>query len=146
MKKLVSIILHIKSFGGLIFAASLLIFSAITWFCGGDSVTISTIFQFAALSLFIAAWQFVSFSDVIIKRMKFPLRFLLFTVPFYVAFMLMARIFGWFPLETVGQWVIYTGTFFAVEVLISIIYTIFSNAANKKWTVKLEDYKNNLPK
>ncbi len=145
MKKSMALIFHIKSYGCMIFAASILAYGLFCLIFGWtDSLKISVIFQFAGLSLLLSTWQYVCFTEKVFKKMKYIWRFVLFTVPWYVLFMVLANVLNWFTINSIEQWLLYTAIFFAIEGGISIAYFIFTKFTKERWDKQLKSYQENM--
>lgn len=141
MRKFLACSLYIKTNLALGFSATVFLYSLAASFYGITSITFAFIWQLLGACIFISLLQFVFFSDIVIKNMKYINRLMLFNVPLVATLLGFAMVFKWFPLEKFNAWLIFAAIFIVIEVALSALFTIYSKLMGKKYMQLLEEYK-----
>lgn len=85
--------------------------------------------------------QMLCFSDLLIKKMRYTRRSLLFVVLFLPALSLAAWKAGWFPADNLGSWAMFVGMFFAIFVVMTIGFDVYFRVTGRKYDGLLGQYR-----
>lgn len=90
-----------------------------------------------------AALQFVFFTPVVIKRMTYPLRLLLFGACLYVVLAVLAVTMAWFPIGMVGAWASFTVTYLVMLAAATAAFAVKHRREERTLNEKLDEYRRN---
>ena len=88
-----------------------------------------------------AALQFVFFTPVIIKRMAYPLRLLLFGICLYAVLAILAVTMGWFPTDMVGAWASFTISYLVALAVATAAFAAKHRREERILNEKLNEYR-----
>ena len=88
-----------------------------------------------------AALQFVFFTPIIIKRMTYALRLLLFGLCLYAVLVTLAITMSWFPVEMLGAWVSFTVTYLIMLAAATAIFAVKHKRQERILNEKLNEYR-----
>lgn len=123
------------------FSAAVLIYIIIAGINGAAVVSIPLIWSLLVMSVACATLQYLAFTEVIFKKIRYSLRLIIFVVPFGVTLMVISSIFEWFPRRGGLGWMIFIGIFIAIFVMMTIGFEIYYHFAGKKYDGLLGQYK-----
>ncbi len=146
MKKFFQFVVEFKSWLSLCFTATMFIYLTISWIAGRRNVEISTLFQIMFLAIAVTLLQFVFFSGWVIKKMRYSLRLILFTLPILALITACAVCFGWVPVGNIGAWVTFYVIFLVCFVLICAGFEFCFWVTGKKYDGLLGQYRENQEK
>ncbi len=130
-----------KAGASLSYTAAVLIYAVVSLLLGEKNVSITVLFELLALCLAGSLLQYVAFTDAVIKKMRYSLRMVVFTLPFLALMTLCAVIFDWFPKGEPFAWV----TFFVIFVLALAGFTagfeIYYRASGRRYDGLLGEYR-----
>lgn len=142
MKKFVEILLSLKSMAALVFSGQIMIWAVIgTFFSKGDMLPLSFVWQALAVAVFAALWHFVTFTNIVIKRMRYSLRLALFSVAQLLMLAGFAYVFAWFPAGSFGAWLSFLLVYLVILGVTTAAYEIYNRITGKKYTARLERYR-----
>lgn len=141
MKKFMKFVVEWKAAASLMFTASVMLFLVVCLFRGETVVRTSTVWSILVVSLLGTHIQLLCFTDLVIKKLRYTLRSLLFAVLFLALLAVAAWAFAWFPVGDAGQWLIFVGIFLAVFLVMTIGFEIYFAAAGKKYDGLLGQYR-----
>lgn len=95
----------------------------------------------AGAVLLAAILQIVFFTPVVIKRLGYSARTILFGACFYIVLTLLAVTFQWFPADVPGAWVTWTVSYIAILIFLSVIFTLTYRRKIKLLNENLARYK-----
>lgn len=104
-----------KAGASLSYTAAVLIYAVVSLLLGEKNVSITVLFELLALCLAGSLLQYVAFTDAVIKKMRYSLRMVVFTLPFLALMTLCAVIFDWFPKGEPFAWVTFSVHFRALH-------------------------------
>lgn len=140
MKKVLSALTEFKTWLCLCFTGSMLIYTVCCMLFGSGSMECGEVFQILALSAGVTLLQYLCFTGVVFKKLRYSLRMLIFFFPMMGLLALFAALFHWFPLDRPEVW----GGFLIAAVLafvgISIGFEIYFWAVGKKYSGLLGEY------
>lgn len=100
----------------------------------------------AGAMLLAVVLQLVFFTPLLIRRLNYGARIALFGVCFYAVLTPLAIVFGWFPAELPGAWLIWSLTYVAILALCSLLFTGIYRRETKLLNKQLERYKSETAK
>ena len=131
-----------KSYVCLIFSGEIMVYSIVRQLTVGEAaLPYSLIWQFLAIAFFSTLLQSLCFSSVCFKKMRMPLRMVLFTLVMLCMLSLFAWGFRWFPMDDWRAWLIFGGVFLAAETIIALSFEAYYRLTGEKYTAQLELYK-----
>lgn len=123
------------------YSVAVLIYAVITLLFGEKNVSVTVLFELLALCLAGSLLQYVAFTDAVIKKMRYSLRMVVFTLPFLALMTLCAVAFDWFPKSEPVAW----ATFFIIFVLVLAAFTagfeIYYRASGRRYDGLLGEYR-----
>lgn len=143
MKKFVEQLVAVKSAAAFVFSGQIVVLAFVCMFAGYDSVPNSFIWQALVISVVTALLQFVCFSEVVIKKMRYTVRVLLFALPLLLILSGLAYAFHWFPANNPLSWLLFIVVFAVVLALFTASFEIYYRVTGKKYTDQLENYQAN---
>ncbi|MBC8570673.1 hypothetical protein [Zongyangia hominis] len=147
MKKFIEIVLGIKSYMALVFGGILIVYGVVSFlFCGVTAISYLRLLEILVVAATAAVLHFIAFSDVVIKRMAYGCRILLSSLTMLAVLCLYAVLFHWFPLEKLGDWMIFLLIAAALIAIITAAFQISFQLAGKKYTQMLDAYKKSQPR
>lgn len=141
MKKFLDGVMQWKTYACFMFTGSVIIYMILA-LCMGDSlVSLSTLFSLLIVSAVGTLIQFVAFSEVVIKKMRYSLRMIVFCVPFLAMLIICALCYGWFPVNYAYSWIVFVGIFLVVLGGMTLGFEIYFRITGKKYDGFLGQYK-----
>lgn len=105
---------------------------------GSRGFTIDTLLQLLLLSVVVTIIRLLFLSDKWIKNMRMPIRILCFLVSAILLAVVMAVVFGWFPVDEVYAWLGFGISFVLCTVISVLLSRLKEKAENKKMEQALE--------
>lgn len=96
--------------------------------------------SFFLAGLFIAVFQFVWFTDKLVKKMSYIARTVVFGLCIYFALVACVYIGGWFPIESMISWIAFTIGFLIMLIGITLGYHIYYKRTVGSYEAALEAY------
>lgn len=94
---------------------------------GNQGLSVATMLQFLAMSVFITVWRFLFFTDKVIKNLSLSLRTVGMFTTVVLTIIMFVLLFGWFPLD---DWKAWLG--FAVSFVISVAMSLGLSTLKEK--------------
>ena len=94
---------------------------------GNQGLSVATMLQFLAMSVFITVWRFLFFTDKVIKNLSLSLRTAGMFTAVVLTIIVFVLLFSWFPL---GDWKAWLG--FAVSFVISVAISLGLSTLKEK--------------
>lgn len=141
MKKFLSIVAELKTWGCLSFTASLVTYTLCSMLWGEKAVSHSRIYQLLAMCGLITVLQYVCFSGEFLKKLRYSLRMVLFGAAILLLCGGFAWVFQWLPLKSMGAWGLFFLIFLVIFVVLGLGFEIYFQAAGKKYDGLLGQYK-----
>lgn len=94
---------------------------------GNQGLSVATMLQFLAMSVFITIWRFLFFTDQVIKDLSLALRTAGMFTAVVLTIIVFVLLFSWFPL---GDWKAWLG--FAVSFVISVAISLGLSTLKEK--------------
>jgi len=140
MKRLLEVSVAIKSVAGLVFAGQILVFVIVGTFFGLTDMPFAFIWQAVVIAAVTGVLHYVAFTEEVIKKMKYSLRLVVFSIPLYAMLAAFAAVFQWFP-SGVVSWFLFTAVFIFVFGIFNTAFEIYSRITGKKYNESLSAYK-----
>lgn len=141
MKKSAEVMAEFKKWVCLCFTGQITLYAAFSLIFGQLVMDCVMVFEMLGISLAVSLMQFVFFSGHIIKKLRYSLRLVLFSLLLVGALSLCAVIFHWFPLENGGAWFFFVGAFLVCLLVFTLGFEIYFWAAGKKYDGLLGQYR-----
>ena len=106
-----------------------------------EGAALSQLFSVLLASVAAGTMQVVAFSDLLIKKLAYGWRMVLFFVVFGAILTAFAVGFGWFPTDNMGAWVSFTVIFVLIFAAIAAGIEIYYRASGRKWDDRLDWYR-----
>lgn len=142
MKNFFKIALQFKMNLCLFFAGTAIVMLIICFFTGVTEITTAFLWQTFLICFVGVLIQMIAFSDLIIKKMKFLWRSIIFIVPFLSFLSGCAVWFQWFPTDVIGYWITFCVIFFVIFAVIAGVFEMYYCVTGEHINKSLEDYKN----
>jgi len=151
MKKMLYWLVPVKSFAAMIFAGFIILYivtgSLYAFITGDGSFEYSIPFIFAIqgaiLSVIISVLWTIFFGDLIIKKMRYFLRLVIFSLTLLPVFGVCLLIFINAPTNWAKLWMIVAGAMVVGLIVISLLFESYFKLIGRKYTEILKDYKSN---
>ena len=141
MKKWFKHLMEWKTGACLSYTAAVLIYAVVSLLFGEKNVSITVLFELLALCLAGSLLQYVTFTDAVIKKMRYSLRIIVFTLPFFALMTLCAVVFDWFPKGEPFAWVMFFIIFVLVLALCTAGFEIYYRATGRRYDGLLGEYR-----
>lgn len=142
MESVKKIISQIPKYTAYSFSMSMVVFMVIGLITGVEGMPMSMLIQLLVVCIIAAILQMIAFSDICIKKLAYIKRLSIFMFPFLVVITAFAVKCGWFPVESMGAWVLFIGIFIICFVVSTILFEIHFRITGDKYTGLLNEYKN----
>jgi len=139
MKKLFEVSVAIKSVAAMVLAGQIFLFVIIGSFFGLSSMDFSFIWQAIAIAAITAIIQYIAFTEDVIKKMRYSLRLVVFSIPLYAILAAFAVIFRWFP-ANIYTWLTFTLIFLVIFGAMNAAFEIYTKVTGKKLNESLNAY------
>ena len=143
MKKIIEISVVIKSVAGLVFAGQILLFVIVGTFFGLSTMDFLLIWQAVAIAAITGILHYIAFTESVIKKMRYTLRLLFFSIPLYTTFAIFAIVFNWFPPD-VYIWLLFTIAFLVIFGIFIAAFEIYTKITGRKYNESLNAYNRKL--
>lgn len=142
MESVKKIISQIPKYTAYSFSMSMVVFMVIGLITGVEEMPMSMLIQLLVVCIIAAILQMIAFSDICIKKLAYIKRLSIFMFPFLAVITAFAVKCGWFPVESMGAWVLFIGIFIICFVVSTILFEIHFRITGDKYTGLLNEYKN----
>lgn len=146
MKKFFEVVVSVKERTGLIYTGSMFFYMFFLWVFRQDSAPLTILFSLLLVSVAASVMQMVAFSDLVIKRLAYGWRLVVFVVPFGAILTAFAVGCGWFPTDQLGAWVLFGVFFVLIFVAITGGIELYYRLSGRKWDDRLDWYRKNREK
>lgn len=111
---------------------------------GNQGLSVATMLQFLAMSVFITVWRFLFFTDKVIKNLSLSLRTAGMFTAVVLTIIVFVLLFSWFPLDDWKAWLGF-GVSFVISVGISLgLSTLKEKTEEEKMARALERLKEEI--
>lgn len=146
MKKFFEVVLAVKERAALNYTAAMCFYLFFLWVFKQDDASLPMLFSLLLVGVAAGLMQVVAFSDLLIKKLAYGWRMILFFVVFGAIITAFAVGFGWFPVENAWAWVSFGVTFLLIFAAITAGIEIYYRASGRRWDDRLDWYRRNRDK
>lgn len=146
MKKFFEVAMNLKERVGLIYTGAMCFYMFFLWVFKQDSAPLPILFSLLVVSVAASAMQVLAFSDLVIKKLSYGWRMLVFIIPFGAILTAAAVACGWFPTDQIGAWVLFGVFFVLITAAITAGIEIYYRASGRRWDDRLDWYRKNREK
>lgn len=144
MKGFVEITAAVKSFGAMIFAGLIIVYTVFGGFFGLEEISFSLVWQALFIALIASVLHFIAFTDAVTKKAGYLHRCVLFSIPLLIALSGFAFFGGWFPTDNTTNWLIFVALYLFFFGAVLIVFKLYFHITGKKYTELLNVYKQKL--
>ena len=146
MKKFFDVVIAVKERAALNYTAAMCIYLFFLWAFQQEGASLSALFSLLLVGVMSGLVQVVAFSGLIIKKLAYGWRMVLFFVVFGAILTVFAVGFGWFPVENAWAWVSFGVAFLLIFAAIAGGIEIYYRASGRRWDDRLDWYRRNRDK
>lgn len=151
MKKLMSVVIPVKSFAALIFTGLVCLYMVMGSLCAAImntpftySIPFVFILQGLVLSLVVSALWGVFFSDALFKKMRYLPRLIIFSIIIMILWAVCLLVFFAIPTAWAKLWLIVAGCVSVAVIILSVLAELYFKKTGKRYTELLKGYKSNI--
>ena len=116
-----------------IFTGSVFVTGIVYAVTGQSGITLLTLLGLLIVSAVGSLLQWLMVTDVLFKKMAYPLRICLFAVPFLAVLCGCAVWCGWFPAFDIVNWAVFVGIFLLMLAGITVGFEIYYRVTGRKY-------------
>lgn len=146
MKTFWSVAMALKERTAMIYTGAMCFYLFFLFVFQWESVPLHMLFSMLLVSLAAAFMQIVAFSNLIIKKLSYAWRLVVFALPFGAILTGFAVTFQWFPIENPGAWITFGVIFLVIFILCTAGFELYFRLSGRKYDDKLDWYKKNRGK
>lgn len=143
MKKFFEAVMSIKERTALIYAAGMCFYMFFLFVFKQESAPLPILFSLLLVSVAASIMQLVAFSNLVIKKLAYGWRLVVFVVPFGAILTAFAVGCGWFPTDQIGAWVLFGASFVLIFVAITAGIELYYRLSGRKYDDRLDWYRRN---
>lgn len=141
MKRFLDIVMPMKTAACYCYCGTLCYYMAVAFFLGWEGISLPKLFSLLLVSVAAGVLQVLAFSDLVIKKLAYGWRLVVFVVPFFAVLTAFALGFGWFPSEEKGAWVLFAVIFLSIFLIACVGFEIYFRLSGKKYDGLLGQYR-----
>ena len=141
MKKFLWSVAAIKTIAAFALSGMTMFLTVSSMFLGRDSISIGSIWQMISLSLIFGCLHLLAFSEHLSKKMSMPGRMAVLGLPMLLALSAFAYFFGWFPANSLANWLIFIGGYAGVFMIATFAMRTAFRVSGIKYNQMLAVYK-----
>lgn len=146
MKTFWSVAMALKERTAMIYTGAMCFYLFFLFVFKWESVPLHMLFSMLLVSLAAAFMQIIAFSNLIIKKLSYAWRLVVFALPFGAILTACAVTFQWFPIENPGAWITFGVIFLVIFILCTAGFELYFRLSGRKYDDKLDWYKKNRDK
>ena len=143
MKKFFQVVAAIKECASLCYTATMCFYLFFKFMFKQETAPLPILLSLLVVSVVGGTMQVVAFSNLLIKRLAYGWRMVVFVVPFFAVLTAFAVGFDWFPTDSVGAWVTFVVIFIVIFVGITAGIEIYYRLSGRKYDDRLDWYRRN---
>lgn len=141
MKRFFDVVVAVKERAALNYTAAMCFYVFFLWVFRQEAAPLPMLFSLLLVGAAAGLMQVVAFSDLLIKKLAYSWRMVLFFVVFGAILTGFAVGFGWFPTDQAGAWAAFGGAFVLIFAAIAAGIEIYYQASGRKWDDRLDWYR-----
>ena len=146
MKTFFDVVIAVKERAALSYTAAMCLYLFFLWVFQQEAAPLSLLFSLLVVGVMSGLMQVVAFSDLLIKKLAYGWRMVLFFVVFGGILTAFAVGFGWFPTDRAEAWVSFAVIFVVIFAAIAAGIEIYYRASGREWDDRLDWYRRNRDK
>lgn len=140
LKKIIEITAAIKSFGALVFAGLIMVYTVFGGFFGLREISFSLVWQALFIAITASGLHFIAFTDALLHKTRRGARYLLFALPLYILLAGFAFVFSWFPVGILMNWLIFSAVYLFFFGVVTIVFELYFRVTGQRFTQVLDAY------
>lgn len=132
---------EIKKLCCLFFAAEVILYACIAPFIGQDSISLSLIWQMAAISILLTAIQYALYTSNLMMNMNIMIKVIIHYLLLIGLGYLFARIFKWFDLSNFDYVGLAVAIFTGIFIITTMSIGLYTKLTGERFNEKLKVYK-----
>ena len=141
MKQFLKGVVAWKTSACMIFTAAMFFYLFFSLIFDNHEVSTSLLWTLFWASAAASLIQAVCFSQWIIKKMPYTWRSVLFVLLFLPTLALAAWKLNWFPTQRAGAWLLFTGIFFLIFIVMTVGFDIYFRVTGRKYDGLIGQYR-----
>lgn len=141
MKKFFEVVMGLKERTGLIYTGSMFFYMFFLWVFKQEAAPLPMLFSLLVVSIAASVMQMVAFSNLVIKKLAYGWRMLVFFIPFGAILTAVAVACGWFPTDQLGAWALFGLSFVIISAVITGGIELYFRLSGRKWDDRLDWYR-----
>lgn len=141
MKKFFEVVMGLKERTGLIYSGSMFFYMFFLWVFKQEAAPLPMLFSLLVVSIAASVMQMVAFSNLVIKKLAYGWRMLVFFIPFGAILTAVAVACGWFPTDQLGAWALFGLSFVIISAVITGGIELYFRLSGRKWDDRLDWYR-----
>lgn len=146
MKKFFEVVLAVKERAALNYTAAMCFYLFFLWVFKQKGASLPMLFSLLLVGVMSGLMQVVAFSDLLIKKLAYGWRMVVFAVPLFAVLTAFAVGFGWFPTERMEAWVTFFIIFLVIFLFITVGIELYFRLSGRKYDDRLDWYRRNRDK
>ena len=146
MRKFCDVVIAVKERAALNYTAAMCFYVFFLWVFRQDGAPLPMMFSLLLAGAAAGLMQVVAFSDLVIKKLAYSWRMVLFFVVFGAVLTAFAVGFQWFPTDQALAWVSFGVIFVLIFAAIAAGIEIYYRASGRKWDDRLDWYRRHKDK
>jgi hypothetical protein len=141
MKKQFELIVQFKFVWGLIFTATILLYSVVSMFLGNSSMEFILIWQFVLITMLLTFIHYLTFGEFLFTRLSSKLRLAIHFLLCYITLFISAYLLEWINISKVNSLAIFTLGYVFLYLAISFSLYVYYRITGEQLNNKLAIYK-----
>lgn len=143
MKNFFEIVIALKERAALCYTGAMFFYIFFLLVYGQQTADVSTLISLLLVSIAAGSLQLVAFSSLVIKKLSYSWRLLVFALPFFAILTGTAVAFHWFPTQNAGAWAGFVLIFLAIFAVITGGFEMYYRLSGKRYDSRLDWYRRN---
>lgn len=132
MKRFLQVVIAMKERAALCYSGAMCMLLFFLFCFGQRSASLPMLFSVLLASAAAGVLQVAAFSELIVKKLSYGGRMLLFVIPYFVLLTAIGAIFDWFPVRNGWAWALWV-IFFVAFLFITIGFTCFYRRCGRRY-------------
>lgn len=143
MKNFFEIVIALKERAALCYTGAMFFYIFFLLVYGQQTADVATLISLMLVSIAAGSLQLIAFSSLVIKKLGYGWRLLVFAVPFFAILTGVAVAFDWFPAQSAGAWVSFILIFLVIFAVITVAFEMYYRLSGKRYDSRLDWYRHN---
>lgn len=143
MKTFFQVVTAFKERVALIYTGSMFFYLFFLWVFKQEGASLPMLCSLMLVSIVAGAMQIVAFSNLVIKKLSYGWRLVVFAIPFGAVLTACAVTFQWFPIENPGAWITFGAIFVVIFLACTAGIELYFRLSGRKYDDRLDWYHKN---